>query len=112
MLKFRSKYGHMDVSGSASPELSDFLTHFMNRLRKVSVVKLTKSERLDLQMKGLGDLTKMPRKGRPTNGGKTPLKLVPLERVKEVNYWVGMLEQLKAYQAKHNTLEFPRAKFS
>ena len=37
----------------------------------------------------------------------TLTRLFSVERIKEVNLWAGMLEQLKAYQEEHNSLEFP-----
>mmetsp|Transcript_34320 Transcript_34320/g.61617 ORF Transcript_34320/g.61617 Transcript_34320/m.61617 type:complete len:897 (-) Transcript_34320:68-2758(-) len=116
LLKFRSKYGHLDVSGNAASDLTEFVTQVLNRLKKNGTVKLTEDELYDLKAKGLmGDLKSMSRPiGRPPSGGKQAesMKLVPLERVKEVNYWAGMLEQLKAYQAEHNTLNFPGPKGS
>jgi len=115
LLKFRSKYGHLDVSGYANPDLNEFVSQLVSRLKKGSSVKLTKDEIYDLQIKGLlGDLKNMsrPGPGRPPAGGKgkESTKLVPLERVKEVNYWAGMLEQLKAYKAEYNKLTFPAAR--
>jgi len=120
LLKFRSKYGHLNVGLASSPsgnnahsDLSEFTSHLLERLKKSSTVKLTNDELRDLGSKGLlGDLKSMAQcpLGRPsTNGnqGEGILRLVPLERVKEVNYWAGMLEQLKFYQAQTGKLTFP-----
>jgi len=111
LLKFRSKYGHLVMSVSNHSDLDGFVSEILRRMKKGSSVKLTPEEMYDLRSKGLlDDLKKGP--GRPSTAGNQleSMKLVPLERVKEVNYWAGMLEQLKAYQAEHNTLNFPQPK--
>lgn len=107
LLKFRSKYGHLSLTDSNEPELKAFLSEVLTRLKRGGAEKLTQKEMYDLRAKGLlNDLKNMIKNpvGRPA--ASRPMQLLPLDRVKEVNYWAGMLEQLKAYQAEHNTLEF------
>lgn len=115
LLKFRSKHGHLILAGNGNSDLSEFVTELLDRLKKGGDVNLTADENNELRSKGLlwdlKNLLKNPSARRPTAGGHTnSVKLVPLERVKEVNYWAGMLDQLRAYQAEHNTLDFPPPK--
>ncbi|KAL7534816.1 hypothetical protein ACHAXR_008392 [Thalassiosira sp. AJA248-18] len=113
LLKFRSKYGHLNLSGKDHQDLSDFVSEVVNRLpsKKARNVKLTKDEMFDLRSKGLlndlSDLKKNPGRPSATGGKVESMNLVPLERVKEVNYWAGMLEHLKAYHAEYGHFEFP-----
>ena len=111
LLKFRSNHGHLKVFGNSSPDLVQFVTEVLNRLRKDSPVNLSKDELNELRSNGLlRDLRRMSR--RPVEGSHSSgsqaesVSLIPLKRVKEVNYWVGMVEQLKAYKAKHGSLDF------
>ena len=52
LLKFRSKYGHLS-SQSNDPDLNNFLTIVLSRLKRGSEVKLTQEEMNDLRLKGL-----------------------------------------------------------
>lgn len=121
LLKFRSKYGHLNVFVASGlddrKELCEFVTGLLERLKKGGSSKLTRKELDDLGSKGLlGDLKSMSqgKPGRPNafgiqGGGEgiMNMQIVPLERVKEVNYWAGMLEQLRAYKEATGTLSFP-----
>mmetsp|Transcript_42990 Transcript_42990/g.91412 ORF Transcript_42990/g.91412 Transcript_42990/m.91412 type:complete len:933 (+) Transcript_42990:300-3098(+) len=115
LLKFRSKYGHLNVAASgdddgARSDLALFVSRLLERLKKGGSIKLTRDELHDLAAKGLlGDLKVMNSRppGRPPSSGGGGARLVPVERVKEVNYWAGMLEQLRAYKAETGTLSFP-----
>jgi len=111
LLKFRSKYGHLS-SQSYDPDLNNFLTVVLSRLKRGSEVKLTQDELYDLRLKGLlndlKDLLNNPT-GRPATAAlpNDINQIVSVDRIKEVNLWAGMLEQLKAYQEEYNSLEFP-----
>ena len=114
LLKFRSKFGHLHVSGEVDSDINEFVTEVCNRLKKGSEVKLTKDEMQDLRVKGLfNDIENVYKNpvGRPAaNGSKGGVRLVPLDRVKEVNYWAGMFEQLKAYHEATGTFDPPLGK--
>ncbi|KAL7551053.1 hypothetical protein ACHAWF_017321 [Thalassiosira exigua] len=106
LLKFRSKHGHLYVTGSNDEDLKKFVSKVLKRIETGSKVKLTPEERADLRAKGLfNDIRNIAKN--PTGMPPTQAEvMVPLERVKEVNYWTGMLEQLKAYKEEHGNLEF------
>lgn len=106
LLKFRSKYGHLNLSGAGcDPDFEAFVAEVIKRIRAAS---LTKEELDDLRAKGLlVDLKNVADRRVNAAANKAGSRLVPLDRVQEVNYWAGMLEQLKAYQAKFKTLDFP-----
>lgn len=111
LLKFRSKYGHVDVAPAAVDkpryrELSEFVSDVVSRLkRKKGSPKLKKEEMHDLRVKCLlRDLQDMGRRMEKQGGF---VDAIPLSRVKEVNYWAVMLQRLRAYRAEHGTLELP-----
>ena len=109
LLRFRSKYGHLNLTGSNDKDLQNFLSVILAKLKRGSEDKLSAEELHDLRIKGLyADLKNLIKNpvGRPSAAGKIDNTLVPLERIKEVNYWAHMLEQLKAYQTEFNTLDF------
>jgi len=111
LLKFRSKYGHLN-SQSNDPDLNNFLTVVLSRLKRGSEVKLTQDEMNDLRLKGLlndlKDLINNPTGRSATTALPNDInQIVSVDRIKEVNLWAGMLEQLKKYQEEYNSLEFP-----
>ena len=90
LLKFRSKHGHLNISGDGHSDLEGFVSELLKRLKKGSTVKLTKEEMYDLRSKGLLNDLKNPSGRQSAKGQAESVKLVPLDRVQEINYWAGM----------------------
>ena len=80
LLKFRSKHGHLSLSGSTDSDLKSFVSEILKRLKKDSTVKLTTNELQDLMSKGLFEDVKH---SLTSNGKATAVapEIVPVDRV-------------------------------